>query len=388
MEIMGKVVDVLNAILNLRESIEKDTIAKKPKIRLRFYTILIDYLNSPGSKAPNDFFGWYQKMLDERMMVSPKWIQFLYQKLKMKNEAGFRAFLMDCEKRSGSEANFVENIKAWIPDDEYRIISSTTSSNIQGVLEEAIRICREKIEMQEQINKAITYSIPTILIGLVFHAVFYSLLYESFITPGFEENKVWADMSDLEHNYMFYQWVIGNYIYLLATITAFCLYISWTIKHWHKKGRALRTDFFDLLPPYSLVKNNEQYSMLLIISSYLNSGKNFHESLKQAKKGASPYVCSHIDSVIESLEAANIAINIPYLGDFGSQIKERGAHINLGLAIKDLMPSIKEEKNRRFNRTIYMLTTFTVKPIVYLSLAYSIYPLFSTIFALIPKSSF
>ena len=38
----------------------KDDFKKKVAKRVRFYTLLLDYINSPGNNTPDSFFSYYQ----------------------------------------------------------------------------------------------------------------------------------------------------------------------------------------------------------------------------------------------------------------------------------------------------------------------------------------
>ncbi len=388
MDLLNGIVTGVEKIKGLQQGLAKDAFAKKHKARKKFYVLLLDYLNSPGSKSPNNFFQWYVDRLDERMKMAPQWKGVWFSVTKTKNDAGFRGFLENCIERADSEADFKKVIEPWVPDDEYRIIASSTSSDISEVVKIAIDLCDEKEATQKQIHGAIFANIPTIGIGLFFHWIIYTFVYTSFITPGFADSKTWEEMDMLEQNYMRYDWVINNYPFVIAGLIGTVMFLRWSIRSWTNRGIFVREHYIDYLPPYSLVKVNEQYNILMIIASFMRSGKSFAESLEQARKGASPYVQYQVDKIINNdTEQVHVAINTFYLGDYGSDVRERAAHVALDKAIDGLLPAMKESKRERFERIVSVTTMLSFKPIIYGSLAGGIVPLFISIFQSLPETT-
>jgi hypothetical protein len=387
MDILNSILGLTDKIGQIKDSLDKDAIKKKHDVRRRFYTLLLDYINGPGAASPNNFFSWYSERLDERMRMSPQWLSGYYRLSRTKNESGFRQFLDDCDRRSQSESKFTEIIKAWIPDDEHRIIASTSSSDITEVVEMAIGMCEEKDRTQKQIRANVIGNMPLLGMGFMLHWVIFSFIYQGFVTPGFQESTLWNDMSLVEQNYVRYVWITNNYLYVIGVIIAITVGFSWSIKNWHQRGVFIREHYLDYLPPYSLAKVNEQYSILIIISSFMRSGKSFSESLMQVRNGASKYVQYQVDKILDNdTEKASVAINTFYLGNFGSDVRERAGYIPMDQAIATLLPRMQLEKQEKFDRIIKITLSLSFKPIMYISLGYAIVPVFITIFDSLPTN--
>lgn len=386
MDILGLMMGFVKKTQAISDGLKKDAFKSKHRNRMRFYELLIGYINSPDSSSPANFFDWYTERLDERMKTTPQWLSLWYKLTKSKSEGGFRAFLTDCSIRSNTESKFVEILKPWIPSDEYRIIASSPTADITESLRTAIDISKEKEGTQKQVHGAFFSNIPIIGIGFFFHWVIYSFVYQSFITPGFENHKLWEDMTMLEQNFIRYEWIIANYLYLIVGLVAIVYGLSWSIKNWSSRFVFLREHYIDYIPPYSLSKLNEQYNILMILSSFMKSGASFPDSLDKVKEGGSPYVQYQVDKILNTPKQAHIAINTLFLGDYGSDIRDRGNHISLELAITDLLPGIQESKREKFDRIVSITSMLSFKPVIYGSLGFAIVPLFISIFDSLPKT--
>lgn len=387
MDIINMITTSVDKLSLISDGFAKDGFKKKHQKRKKFYSLLHGYINSPGKKNPADFFDWYIERLDERMKTESQFSRAYYKVSKSKNEPGFRSFLNDCASRSYENNDFMSIIKPWIPEDEYRIISSSTLSNISEVLELAMGMCDEKEGTQKQVHGAFFSNIPTIFIGVFFHWIIFSFIYESFVTPGFSDGKQWEELSMLEQNYLRYEWVISNYMYVLGGIFAVIMFLSWSIKNWTKNGVFIRENYIDFFPPYSLVKLNNQYSTFMLLANFMRSGKSFSESLELVKEGATPYVQYQVDKILDnSTVQAHVAINTLYFGEYGCDIRDRANNISLEKAISDLLPGMLESKTSKFDRIVKVSTAVSFKPLIYGSLAAGIVPLFISIFESLPKT--
>lgn len=376
-----------NSLAKVNDSFAKDAVKKKHTIRIRFYGLVKGYINSPGSESPNAFFDWYLEQLDKRMECRPQWAQAYFKVSGQKNEQSLRSFLEKCRNELTEKPSFTEVIKEWVPQDEYQIIASTSSSDISDVLDLAVEMAEEKQTTSEQIKGAIFSNLPLILIGVFFHWFIYSFIYKSFVTPGFAERKIWEDMTIVEQNYMIYEWFMntGNLVLFIAVLVAVGVAIGWSIKNWHKRGVFIREHYIDYLPPYSLSKINSQYNILMVINNFMKSGKSFGDSVEKVLEGASPYVRMQVSKIISNSSAkANDAINIFYLGEYGSDVQERGNHIPLEQAIDSLLPAIKKSKSEKFDKTVKISMMVTFKPLIYLSFGYALIPVLMQIFTSLP----
>lgn len=383
--VISFIISFFDRIKKVQESFAKDSMKKKHVNRKRFYTLLYGYINSSGDKKPADFFDWYIERLDEKMKLAPQWLAIWYKITKSKNEAGLRSFLNDCSQRSLYEPDFFKVIQPWLPEDEHRIIASSTLSDLSEVLEMAIAMSEDKQAIQKQIHSAVFSNFPIIGMGLFFHYFIFSFIYEAFITPGFQDSKTPEKYSMLEQNFIIYEWIIENYIFVGIGIAAFIFFLGWSVKNWSKRGMFFREHYIDYIPPYSLSKLNEQYTTLMLLSNFIKSGKSFGDSLEEVKKGASPYLAYQLDKIIGNASVqAHLAINTRYLGSLGSDVSDRATNESLETAIDSLLPSMKEENSTKFNRIISMTMMLSFKPLIYGSLALSIVPVFIDIFASLP----
>jgi len=389
---LEKITTISNVIGDKLEEINdgfaKDAIRQKHKIRIRFYQLVIDYINSPGSETPNAFFEWYLEQLDKRIEKKPDWARAYYTITKQKNEPSFRKFLEKCRDDLVNKPMFVDVIKDWLPTDEHQIISSTSSSDITDVLNIAIDMANDKQDTSDQIMGAIFSNLPLIVIAGFFHWFIFSFVYKSFVTPGFEDRKIWAEMTTVEQNYVIYAWFMEptNVLIFIGCFVALGMALSWSIKNWNKHFIRLREHYIDYIPPYSLSKINSQYNILMIINNFMKSGKSFGDALDQVLVGASPYIKTQVMKIISNSGAkANDAISIFYLGEYGSSIQERGNHVPLQQAMDGLLPQIKKLKKERFEKTIKITMAISLKPMVYLSFGFSLVPLIAGIFASLPK---
>lgn len=387
MEIVEKLIETIESVQTSLSYMQKDAIKKKPLIRIRFYTILIDYINSPGVSSPNNFFSWYLERLDDRMELMQPSILFMMKLFKKKNEAGFRKFLEDCNEKTTEDGTFFDYIRDWIPDDEYRILTSSSASDMTPVLKMVIEMCEDKAFTQKQIMESITGNIPIVIVGLVMHWVLFSFLYGNVTTPGFEERTTWEAMTIVERNYLRYTWISSNFVYVIIGLVAIVAAFKWSIKNWSNRLIFIREKYIDFLPPYSLARVSEQYNILMILSSFLKSGSSFSESLKEVKKGGSPYVQYQVQKILDRDDIkANDALGSFYLGSFGADVRERANHIPLERAISDLLPRIKIEKRENFDKIVKITLMVSFKPLIYFSLGYSVVPVLFGIFDSLPKT--
>tara|TARA_Y100000310_G_scaffold326170_1_gene390709 strand:- start:1082 stop:2248 length:1167 start_codon:yes stop_codon:yes gene_type:complete len=386
MDIISIAIGAIDRLKKVNETFAKDSMKKKHANRKRFYSLLYGYINSSGDRKPIEFFDWYIDRLDEKMEIAPQWLSFWYKISKTKNEAGLRSFLNDCSQRSRTETNFFKVIEPWLPEDEFRILSSSTLSDLSKVLKMAITMCEDKDDIQKQVHSAIFSNIPIIGIGVFFHYFIFTFIYQAFITPGFQEHKSPEKYTMLEENFIRYQWVIDNYIYVGIGIIALIMFLSWSVKNWGKRGMFFREHYIDYIPPYSLSKINNQYTVLMLLSNFYKSGKSFTDSLEEIKKGASPYLQYQLNKILgNSAVQAHLSLKTRYLGSLGGDVSDRASNESLDTAIDSLLPSMKEENTERFNRIIKVTMMMSFKPLIYGSLAFSIVPVFIDIFNSLPK---
>lgn len=364
---------------DLSTKMQRNNFKTDVKRRLRYYQLLRDYINSPGSTTAEAFFSWYPEQLDKRAEAGPVIAKTFRRITKSKSDASFRVFLADGALRHESGEGLTSILQDWIPDDELRVLLASSSSDITNSLDVLIDICQDKINNAKQITDAISSNTPLILIAFLLHWILYSMLYTSFVSPSIvEDTRPFSEFSLLEQRYIQYHWIsqIQNALLASGILVIILLFFNWSVKNWSERGVRLREEFFDFLPPYSLSKINQQYQVLMVVNNFFEAGSSFSEALTQAKKGSSPYVSYQIDKILaNSSTKANEAINTLFFGELGSIIRERGEHVPLQQAIKALVPTMRAMKKEKFDRAIKWSTLITIKPIIYLSFAYAIFPI-------------
>jgi hypothetical protein len=365
----------------------RDTIKKKTHLRLRFYTTLRDFIQGAGGRSPHAYFSWYEKQLDYRMKVQPSWKKAYHRLTSSKSDRSFRNFLAACEADLSGKTDFFSAIKAWLPDDEFRVLKSAQSTNISKEINLAIKICEEKEKTKKQMASVIKKNIPMFIMGFVVHFILYEFVYASFVNPGDIQNKSISEMNITEMVYVTYNFIKNNWILLGVAIVAVGVFISWSNKNWHKRGFNIRANYIDFLPPYSLSKVKEQYNFLMLLNSFIQSGKNFQDAVDEASAGSTPYVKRHIAEIKRnSTKAANEAINIYFLGDYGCDIRDRGENVALSEAINDLLPGITQKKEERLESVIAVSMWLTTKPLIYGTLGISAFGVVLSIIDLITST--
>lgn len=374
-------------IKKLKAAALRDSVKKKTPIRRRFYVTLKDFIQGAGNRPPHAYFSWYEKQLDTRMKVQPSWKKAYYRLTKTKSDQTFRSFLKACDRETSKTSDFFSIIKAWLPDDEFRILKSAQSSDIRREINLAIQVCEEKERSRQKIISIIKKNIPLFVIGFVIHTILYQFVYANFVSMSEIQGVSFFDLSLPEKNYVVYEFFLGNWLAILMALSAFFAFLAWSNKNWHKKGFNIRVNYFDFIPPYSISKIKEQYNFLMLLNSFIQSGKNFQDALDETAAGASPYVKRHIAEIKrQSTKAANEAINIPFLGEYGCDIRDRGENISLSEAISELLPDISRRKDEKMDAVVGISMWLTTKPLVYGTLGISAAGVVMSILELVTSS--
>lgn len=375
----NSVVDNTKAFFSdVSEKIKRSNFKTDLSRRMRYYKLLRDYINAPGSTTAEAFFTWYPEQLDLRMEKSPYLVRAFYRITKSKNEQAFRAFLDEGATRHSGGEGLESILKDWVPDEENRVISASASSDITDALDAVIDMCEDKENNKKQVMDAIASNAILIFIALILHYIIFTALFVGFVSPEIVNSpEPFSEMSMIQQRYIQYHWLSQPINLGMIGLFLFGIYqgLSLSVKHWHKRAVWLREEFFDFIPPWSLSKINQQYQILMVINNYFESGSSFQEALIQAKHGASPYVQYQIDKILSnSSMQANEAINIQFFGEMGNIVRERGSHVPLQQAIKSLVPTLRQIKKDKFDKTVKISTMLTIKPLIYGSFFYAIIP--------------
>lgn len=353
----------------------KEFLTKKHEVRIAFYTLLIDYMRSPGESNPLLFFRWLLGTLDSRAEKEPHPLKVLRKLTRIKNEGALRRILERCDESTQYEPDFNKVIKPYLPDDEFRIISSASKSDITGELEAAVEIAKDKKAASDLKWSAIMSNVPILIISLILHYVLYSEIYEPAVVRGYMDDQGYSDMSFTEKGHYHYYLIINYWYVTLGVIGGIYFYIRWLLGNWHKRGLYLRENYVDYIPPFSITKVSEQYSLVLIVSSSMKAGINFYNALEDAKHNASKYMSYQIDKILSrSHLPAHVAFDTQFMGEFGSMIKDRGDNVKIDVAMSSLLGKIREIKNQKLARAVNVSVKMTIRPLAIISVVAGLAP--------------
>jgi type II secretory pathway component PulF len=385
MDILNTITDLMNSVSNLGEAAQKDAIRKKPLVRMKFYELVNDYQSAAGTRPLNDFFEWYIHQLDRRMDVAPQWLKSWYKITGAKNEKTLRAFLESCH--NSPSADFKEKIKDWIPADEYMILASQKKSDIRDGLKIVIDICQEKSESGKMIKTILISALPSLIFGIAFHSLLYGFIYGVFVRVS--ESDTWETMTSAERVYTIYQWIDANWGLLIVGIVGFVFALSWSVKKWDTRGMHLREHYIDYLPPYSLAKLTAQYNISSLTYNYLRCGLSDYDAMVEMQKGCTNYAAYQVDKMINQVNKKTTdSFFNTFMGEFGCDISERGQYVGLEEALGGLIEKMKEKRDAKFKRIISITLMLTLKPLIFISLGMSVYPLIMTVAAMIPDTPY
>lgn len=372
MGLKGKATAFIN---DLSDKNAKDYLTKKHDKRIEFYNLLIDFMRSPGESNPLRFFDWYLNALNDRMKKEPEPLRVWRKLSGSKNQSTIRHILEQCKKRVETESDFNKVIKPYLPNDEYRIIASAAKADITSEIEAATEIAIDKQTASKIKWDAVKSNVPVIIIAGLIHYVLYTEIYDPAVIPNFHEKTSYSEMSLTEKGYYHYYIFITYWYLFLAAAVGLTSYIIWLTKNWCKHGIHLRENYFNYIPPFSIVRLSEQYSLILIVSSSMRAGKNFYTALEEAREDATQYMKLQVGRILErSNLPAHEAMDTDFMGEFGSMIKDRGQHVQIDVAMISLLEKIRKIKNERLATTVNVSVKMTLRPLAILSVVAGLAP--------------
>jgi hypothetical protein len=364
----------------------KEQFIKKHALRLRVYETMLDYMNSPSTKGDLGYFSWYTDQLDRRSNKSPLLARVYYSATKTKNDQSFRNFLNHCMTKVSVGDDMKTVLRDFMPDDEYNLYLSNTSSDQKPIITGLMTVCKDKMETSKMITSIISSNLFIIVFSGIVHTVLFNALYLSFLSGEiiYTDNVPDRDLTPLEQNYYRYM-VIINYWYLFIGGTiSFALFLKWSVKNWCNKGIQLREELFDFLPPYSINKVKTQYEIVMMIYYNLSSGKKWLESLELIKRLSSPYAKYQIDKIIRRTpnNKPNEALNIFYMGAAGDYIDSRSAGRNFVEVLEESVVTLQIAKMALIEKITDRIKKFVILPVVWGGIAFSAIPVFMHILSL------
>lgn len=370
----------------LKLSNMKEKFIKTHSLRIRLYETILDYMSSPSSKGDLAYFSWYKEQLDRRSNKSAFFARVYYSLTKTKNDQTFRDLLDFSMSRMAVGDDIKSIMRNFMPDDEYNLYQSNTSSNQKPIFDGLLTVAKNKMETSALIMSIFTSNIFVIFFSIIVHAVLYNALYLSFLSGEiiYTDNVPDRELSPLETNYYRYMVVINYWYLFLGGIISFAALIKWSIGNWCNKGVKLREEFFDFLPPYSINKIKTQYEIVMMLYYNLNSGKKWLESLELIKRLSTPYARFQIDKIIRRATNSkpNEALNIFYMGAAGDYIDSRSAGRNFVEVLGESIVSLQIAKMALINKITKTIAKFIVLPIVWGGIAFSAAPVFIHILSL------
>lgn len=351
------------------------------KARFEFYTLLHDYLSSPGQVSPIDFFGWYLNQLDKEMHKEPEIVRHWRRFSRTSNRPVLRTMLEDCRNKVRTvSADFAGAVTDWLPDDEGRILTVAITSDIREQLQTAMAICQEKISAAKLMSNAVSSNAILFIMMIIVHYVIYDFLYRSFITsPAIIEPDFAAErLSEIDKAFLIYHWFTLPTSWGLIALSAFGLYAGtrFLIRNWTTKFAHFREQYVDFLPPFSIAKLSTQYEIVMITNAFMKIGYGFYDAVAECKAGASPYAKKQIDKILDNKsEQAHKAFNTFYMGSFGNMLESRSENIPFEDALASLLPKLSEIRKEKFNRILSLTLLLTVKPLLIGSAIVAIMPI-------------
>lgn len=371
---------VLSKVIDLPEKIRHDSFRSNNVLRRRFYIALRDFVNAPNSPAPENFFQSYLLKLDSREAIAPPLIKWFRKVTKRKGDTTLRDVLGVCAARAAASTPFVKIMEPWLPNDEMLILRSNTKANLSDALQLAIELANEKHDIDQQLRSVISKNAPLIATGFFMHYVMYNFVLDLFANHTNVETKPWEMLSPIDRGYFIYSWLDAHSVIIGATIAGIIGFVMWANRNWHKRRIEIREAFFDYLPPFSVSKLNHQYMTLIAIESQMRQGISFPDSISSMQPNCTPYQNMQLQKVLSRVtESAPDAISTTYFGDWGLDIKERGEYHKIQDVIRDILPSMKADRNMKMSRILNRYVFGPIKPLIIITLIAAISPVVTTV---------
>lgn len=371
----GMLHSILSRALSIPEKFKYDSFRSNHLLRRRFYVALRDFVNSPNTPAPENFFQKYLEKLDSREAVAAPLVRWFRRVTKQKGDQTLRRFLSSCANSAAGSAMLAQILEPWIPSDELLILRSNMKSNISDAVSLAIELTDEKYRIDQELRAIISKNAPLFMVGFFMHYMMYQIVLEMFANPVNIETKPWEELNPVDKGYFIYSWIAGNSIVLGLMIAGLIGFVYWLNQNWHKRYVIAREAFFDYIPPFSVSKINHQYMTLIAIESQMTQGLAFSVALENILENSTPYQKVQIQRVLSRVtESATDAIATPYFGDWGIELKERGEYHKIQNVIRDLLPQIKEERSAKVSRIFNRYVFGMIKPLIIVTLIAAITP--------------
>lgn len=227
-------------------------------------------------------------------------------------------FLKHLSEGLESGSTFSESLRGWAEPSEIMVIGSgEESGKLDQALLRTIKLMEQLIEMKKRIISNMIY--PIILFVALFGVIYGFANYMIPILIQFGDPQDWDTSPKML--YYFSTWISDNILLILGSCFVLSLIIKKTLGNWTKGGREIADKF----PPYSIYKEIQSGMFLIALSTLMQSGFRFSQSLTKLESNATPYLADKIREVINNIEKGmdnGKALNTKFIGSIGNDIED------------------------------------------------------------------
>lgn len=270
------------------------------KVRADIYENLAAQLTSAGSRRvetlPEVFAAWAKRDTARGLSVAT-----VYHAI---------------EQRLRKGRTFSQAIKGFVPEDEAMLIDAgEASGRLAEAFLAALRSQSAKEEMRGAMAGAMAQPIFNFL-GLIVSSVALGKMLWPDLMATFAE-KYWpAWCLPMIH---FDLWIANNWFVLSLVVLLLPLYYM-TLPAWTGRSR----QFFDRIPPWSLYRDRNASSLLVIFAGLIRAGMTVDEAIKRISKTATPYMKWHLAQMSRRMKVhGNDPIKTFQTGLFSQPILDR-----------------------------------------------------------------
>lgn len=204
------------------------------------------------------------------------------------------AILDDISLQMSTGVDFSDAIAKWVPINEAMSIrAGMESGDPASGMKNTIDAVGSANTMKSTIFSKLTYPVVLVvaLIGLI-------LFFSHSIIPRIAEvtdPATWPDNS--KSMYATAMFVKDQGIYVLACLVVIMGLVNFSLPRLTGKLRG----YLDIFPPYSFYKAFHSANMLISLSALMRSGIPFVDAMSQLQRYSSPYISSHLSTMIANI---------------------------------------------------------------------------------------
>lgn len=181
-------------------------------------------------------------------------------------------------------------LEGWAPASERLMLSVGDVSNMEGALENLIKVTEGTKKMKEPLISALSY--PMFLSMMVILIIYAIGVYMVPPMMSAAPNTRWTGSAkDLVALSI---WIEKNWAIAFASLPILFIIIGLTMSRWKGKTRA----FVENIPPWSLYRIFVGVTWLLAMAALVRAGTPVSQALRSLRHDASPYLLYRIDSAL------------------------------------------------------------------------------------------